>query len=697
MSDSFGGTATTSPRTNPAFGGEATVTYGAGDMDPAFGGTATIDLSTALAWLSNSRQTNVSVLIDGEDVTGLLGTVRITDAPDTPGLGCEFELVDERNAALHPDSFSMGGREVQVYVTSRSASGTDTRLVFDGVTESPSNDEAYSPRATYRAIGLGSLWSDAETCLRVPAFSGLRRFDVLRDDAALLGLTLSTTTPGAELTKPWEFVGTKWWDFALRQGELEDIYWRPNVDGSIEGLTWTEIKTAPAVATIRWSNSFPLREDPPSRPTTQYVLSGAALTEEVLDQTTTVYQFDVETETFGRKSGRITKITVVGGVTTQTVDEVYETWPLAGVVAGADEYRLRTRTTVVNTYPTVLLLNGETRYTPALSGRVTTIETYGSAQTHEDDAGANLWTAGTDKQVGTYRLDAEETFGLRQRITETFTYQPDDGSATACQLDQTTVEIEAYYAPLVATVRHQSDGTETTMFRWADGTYRDAETFGTTRETVETWTDSIGEDGPRRVTRTQAITAYFELTAEKSYTYIGGLSTTVSPSESYRYAGVISDAWTESHMNGLGERITSTGDESGTTGYAPSMEKVPDVPRASALVPQYATDAFIVTWTLSDHAYPENIQRDFLEGAETTAEAVTVAKRRMMWGLGTRWTVPMPMIPGLRRWDKVTLIDETRSTGAAGVEAYVLGQTLDLDTTNGWLGAEVILGRPQEL
>ena len=73
------------------------------------------------------------------------------------------------------------------------------------------------------------------------------------------------------------------------------------------------------------------------------------------------------------------------------------------------------------------------------------------------------------------------------------------------------------------------------------------------------------------------------------------------------------------------------------------------------------------------------------------------AKRRMMWALGTRWSIPMALKPGLRRWDKVLFIDESRSTGAAGVEAYVLGFAKELDPTNGWLGAEVIIGRPVEV
>jgi len=686
VGDSFGGSATVATVAAPGFGGTALV-----DFDPpdtSFGGDATIDLSAALAWFADARQTNVRVTIEGEDITGLLGSVRIVDAPDSSGLDCEFELLDERNAALHPSSFAIGGKAVEVYVTSRTASGTDTRLVFTGTTESPSNDEPYCPRATYRAIGLGSLWGDTEVCVRVPAFSGLRRFNVLRDEAALAGLTLSTTDPGAELTKPWEFIGVRWWDFLQRMAELEDLYWRPEVDGSLTGLTWDEISGAEPVATIRWSNSFPLREDPPSRPPTQMVLSGAMLTEDVLDQTTRVYQTSVETETFGRKSGRVTKTTVEGGVTTLYVDEVYETWPLAGVVEGADEYRLRRRTTVTMTYPTVVLLNGETRYTPALSGRVTEVEDYGSAQTHQDDPAAYLW------EDGTYRLDGEEVFGLRQRVTETFTYQPDDGSETACQLDTTTIEVEGYYAPLVATIRQQSDGSETTNLRWADGSYRDAETFVTTRETVETWTDNLGTGAPRRVDRRQDVSAFIQLTAEKTYQYPGGITTTKSASESYRYAGAITDAWTESHLSGTGERITSTGE--GT--YTPTMvgEPIPDVPRASALVPQYATDAFMVTWTLSDHAYPANVVREFLECAETSAEGLTVARRRMMWALGTKWTVPLPMLPGLRRWDKVTLIDESRSTGV-GVDTYVLGGSLDLDSVNGWHGQELVLGRPQEL
>lgn len=684
--DSFGGAATVTPATLPTVGGTAVVTFAEADGP---GGTATIDLSAALAWLADARQTNVRVTIDGEDITGLLGSVRVTEAPDSCGLDAEFELVDPRNAALHPASFAIGGHAVEVYVTSRSASGTDTRLVFSGITEAPSNDEPYAPRASYRATGDGSAWGDAEVCIRIPAFSGLRRFDVLRDEALLAGLTLSTTIPGVELTKPWEFVGTAWWEFLQRQAELEDLYWRPEVDGSLTGLTWDEIADAQAALTVRWSNSFPLREDPPQRPPTEMILSGAELTEEVLDQTVRVYQSSVETTVFGRKSGRVTRTTVEGGVTTLFVDEVYETWALAGVVAGADAYRLRRRTTVTMTYPTVTLLNGETRYTPALTTRVTELEEYGAPQTHQADGDAQLW------EDGTYRTQAEETFALRQRVTETFTYQPDDGSETACQLDTTTIEVEAYYAPLVAQKRHQSDGTETTLYRWSDGTYRNVETFVTTRETVETWADNLGTDAPRRVDRRQDVTAWIETAHEKAYQWPGGASTTISPSETYKYAGAITDVWTESHLSGSGERITSTAD--GT--YTPTMqgEPIPDVPRASALVPQYATDAFTVTWTLSAHAYPVNQVRDFLEGAESSGEGMVAARRRMAWGLATRWTVPLPMLPGLRRWDKVVLIDESRLTGAAGVEAYVLGQSLDLDSVNGWLGQELILARPQEI
>lgn len=691
MADTFGGSSTVTPATLPTVGGTAVVTFAEAAGSP--GGVATIDLSTALAWLTAERQTNVRVLIDGEEITGLLGTVRVVEAPDSPGLTAEFELVAARNAALHPASFAVGGHTVEVYVTSRSATGTDTRLVFSGTTEVPSNDEPYAPRATYRAIGDGAAWGDHEVCIRIPAFSGLRRFNVLRDEAAAAGLTLSTTIEGTELTKPWEFVGTKWWEFLQRQAELEDVYWRPAVDGTLEGLTWAEISDAQPVATIRWSNSFPLREDPPQAPPTQLVLSGAVITEDVLDQATRVYQYAVETETFGRKAGRVVNVTVNGGVTTRYVDEVYETWPLAGVTAGADAYRLKTRTTVVMTYPVVTLLNGETRYTPALSARVTEVETYGAPKTHQDDGAAQLW------EDNTYRTQAEETFALRQRISEAFTYQPDDGSEISCQLDTTTITIEEFYAPLVAQKRHQSDGSETTLYRWADGTYRDAETFVTKRSTVETWADTLGQDGPRRVTRRQDVTAYFEKTAERAYTWPGGAATTISPSETYRYVGAITDAWTESHLSGSGERITSAVDENGATGYMPTMvgERVPDVPRASALVPQYAADGFEVTWTLSAHSYPQNIIRDLLEGAESTGEAVTVARRRVSWGLGTKWTVPLPMIPGLRRWDKVTLIDESRLTGAAGVEAYVLGQSLELDPVNGWLGQELILARPVEL
>lgn len=688
MGETFGGSATVTPVSAPSFGGTAVVTFG----DAGVGGVATIDTAKAQAWSAAHRMTDVRVLIDGEDVSGLVGAVRIRDDGSGPGLSCEFELVDERNASLHYDSFAVGGRTVEVWVTSRSRTGTDTRRVFLGTTESPSNAESYAPLATYRAIGAGAIWSEEEVCIRVPAFSGLRRFDVLRDEAALRGMTLATTTQGAQLTKPWEFVGARWWDFLERQAELEDIYWRPEVDGSLTGLTWAEVQAQAPALTIRWSNSFPPREDPPSAPPTALILSGARLTDDVRDQTDRTFQVSVETETFGRKSGRVWKVRVVGGVTVQSIEEEYETWPLAGEVEGADEYRLRRRTTVNFTYPTVTLLNGETRYTPALSGRGTEVEEYGAPQTHEEDALAVLWTDGT------YRTQSEETFALRQRVTETFTYQPDDGSAKACQLDTTTIEVERYYAPMVAQERHQDDGTETTLYRWADGSYRGRETFVTTRETVESWTDTIGEDGPRRVTRRQDISAFIEATPEKSYTWPSGQATTISPSEDYRYAGAITDTWAESHLNGLGERIRAAEDQTtGEDSYSPSMERIPDIPRASALVPQYASEAFMVRWALTDHAYPTNVVRDFLEAAETTGEAVRAARRRMRWALATRWTVPMPFLPGLARWSKVTFIDETRSTGAAGVEAYVLGHALDADPTNGWLGLEVTLGYPREV
>lgn len=216
MGDSFGGTATVTPAALPAFGGEATVTFDEPSSE-TFGGEATIDGTTAYAWNAAGRMTDVRVLVDGEDVSGLIGLVRITDQEDTPGLSAEFELVDARNAALHPESFALGGKPVEVWVTVRSKTGKDTRCVFIGTTETPSNDEPYCPHATYRAIGLGSLWLETEVCTRLPAFSGLRRFNVLRDEAADRGLTLSTTIEGAELTKPWEFVGTKFWDFVQRQ------------------------------------------------------------------------------------------------------------------------------------------------------------------------------------------------------------------------------------------------------------------------------------------------------------------------------------------------------------------------------------------------------------------------------------------------------------------------------------------------
>ena len=684
MSDSFGGTSTVTPATLPTFGGTAEVTF-AEPSAPMFGGVSTVDLSTAEAWSSPMRMTNVRVLVDGEDVTGLLGTVRVTLQEGSPALACEFEMVDARNASLHPESLAIGGRAVEVWVSSRSRSGKDERCVFIGTTESPSNDEPYCPRASYRAIGAGQVWNETEVCTRIPAFSGLRRFNVLRDEAADLGLTLSTTIEGAELTKPWEFIGTKFWEFVERQAELEDVYWRPEVDGSLTGLTWQEITDAPAVATIRWSNSFPLREDPPNRPITKAVLSGAMLTDDVLDQTVRTYQVSVETETFGRKSGRVWKVTVNSGVTTQTIAEEYETWPLAGATLGADEYRLKRRTTVDMTYPTVTLLNGETRYTPALSQRVTEVEEYGAPQTNDT---GTLWTDGT------YRTEAAETFALRERVTEDFVYLADDGSATACQLSTTTIKVEAYYGELVATIRHNSDGTENTTDRWADGSYRETETFQTKRETVETWTDNLGTDEPRRVMKRQDVSAWVEKLPERTYQWPGGASTTISPSEEYKYAGAITDVWTESHLNGLGERIRSDSEDSS---YAPSMEQIPTIPRASALVPQYATDAFRLDWTLSSHDYPENTATDFLEGAESTSEALTVARRRVGWSLGTKWSIPIPMIPGLRRWDKVTLIDETRYTGATGIDVYVLGYALELDPTNGWLGDTLIVGTREEV
>jgi len=681
VSDTFGGTSTIAPRVLPTFGGVSTVTFDE-PLAETFGGVSTVDLSTAEAWSSPMRMTNVRVTVDGEDVTGLLGAVRITLQEGSPALACEFELVDARNAAYHPESFAIGGKAVEVWVSSRSRSGKDEQRVFVGTTETPSNDEPYCPRASYRAIGAGQVWNDAEVCTRIPAFSGLKRFNVLRDEAADLGLTLSATIEGAELTKPWEFVGTKYWEFLQRQAELEDVLWQPQIDGSLVGMTWDEVKDQTAVATIRWSNSFPLREDPPNRPITKAVLSGAMMTDDVMDQTVRTYQVSTETTTFGRKSGRVWKITVNGGVTTQTITEEWETWALLGETVGADEYRLKRRTTVVMTYPTVVLLNGETRFTPALSQRVTEVEEYGAPQTNES---GTLWTDGT------YRTQDAETFALRQRVTEDFVYLPDDGSATACQLSTTTIKVESYYGELVARIRHNSDGTENTTDRWADGSYREPETFQTTRETVETWMDNLGTDAPRRVERRQDISAWVEKTPERGYQYGGGLSTTISPSEEYKYAGAITDVWTESHLNGLGERIRSDSEDSS---YAPSMEQIPTIPRASALVPQYATDAFRLDWTLSSHDYPENTATDFLEGAESTSEALTVARRRVGWSLGTKWSIPIPMIPGLRRWDKIRLVDDSRY---ADVECYVLGYGLELDPTNGWLGDTLIVGTRTEV
>ena len=248
--------------------------------DPAEG-EATVDRSLFLAWNARVRETRPDVYIDTEPVMTLVDSVEIEETLDDPIVFATFAISDPRVAPAHTASFSDEDYPVSIDFWAGPPGGVKKWHVFDGTLESMVDDQTYRPRGKFRAVSASATWANSQGCVRYPAFAGVTRGEVLAALAESVGVTITnlSTLGGSVISKAVDFVGTIS-ELIKAYGEVEGWYARLSKDGTgIEIVSEAQLLEGSAVYDFNQSNIMGIQEEIADHPVTDWILSGAQITE----------------------------------------------------------------------------------------------------------------------------------------------------------------------------------------------------------------------------------------------------------------------------------------------------------------------------------------------------------------------------------------------------------------------------------
>lgn len=668
-----------------------------------FGGTVACDYKSMAPWFAGTRRTRGRVLIDGEDITGLIGHITINEQDDAITRIATFRVLDPRASFWNSASITRGGRAVKIYLACDDFDTFSEVLEFTGVTDSAPAEGPYCPLATFRCVSLaGTLLSATTGCVQIAAFSGMRRRDILIAYALSAGVVL-TLPAGVFMTKvqkPYNISGISIEALFLRYCEVEGQYVRELGDGTTyEIFDWAAVGPD-AAAFINITEDMYLgspREDTPNRPVTLLTVGGSGISQARRgpeNPITTLDEHASGVDASGNPWSIDLWVTRQYGVELKSVREDRKVYARLGVATSPATLQLVSRQTTTTSYvmanmygipanePTwaadgwqlaIAPITGERSYyfiAPTAQVATVTDVIEGWFSPLVDVTHGSLWTDNT------HHNDVVENFQETARTVTTNTYD-----ATSCRLSRQLAITQGWYVPQLDTP---------TFYLYDDGTYRNGvqQTYREVKRVDETYSDNlaIAEAGgtSTRVNRHSTVKSAWIITAWAAY----GAPPVQLPTESY----AVSEATIVLLTGSIGSASHTETTISNVTNGATSSDRknvagsVPDPQVASSTTPQFQLTAITATFSAYTDIFPIVPMTENNEDAETLAELEKVARYRLRKQLAVRETVALPAIRGLRALHPMTLTAPERSLSAK--QCHVEKLTRDFDTLNGWMGMQ---------
>jgi len=637
------------------------------------GGTATADRTSLMAWAAQIRRTATRVLLGdtAEDMVRLRDGVSVNVDSDSPVATATFRLTDDRCAYHATDSIATGGVLAKIRCRIATDDADADTLVFSGLTESATNEDPYVPTATIQCAGDGAEWLDSVGCIALAAFGNYTRADVLRAFAEAAGIDGDRIIGGegsGTVNLALDLSGLSVWELARRFGEVEDWYVRV-VGDTLELIPARQIIGAQAAPVFDFtqSNYFSVREDPPVRPFTRYILSTVGVPEEILSGGTEEVTTAIVggTDTLGVRWEIRTITTTYNNVVTNERIEEWRDIAIPGETPSAVAWRLWKLTETTTDWGTVVV-GGVTLRTARISEQRTIVHEWYSAPCRT--ASGFVWTDGIR------RIDNAATWQVTEDTVVTYTYE----AAPSCLLSAKTTLKGGWYSEKVATGQAYDDGTERNDNSYPWIAYDAGLPYRVIEETYsEETTDTV-----RSVTSSSV---------ESGWHIPPGSSLLV---DEWGEISSTSTRWSTAVGSGIVTEATETHLENGSLEYASKSYagELPVLVRASADIPQYKTVPLVLTAVAAGDRYTYQTQTETVFDAESIAELTTVARRRFRDTLSPRVTILHPALPLLGLYDVVTVTDPARELDEK--VGYISAYRLALDPLNGGLRQETTVCFP---
>lgn len=658
QSCTFGGTATIynfAPVLS-TIGGTAVVTT---TQTPAvsFGGTVTIDAGVATGFLNptlggvtSDRVVGARVLIDGEEMTGLIGQVTIHEELDNPIQTAEFELSDPRVARYSDTTVAWGDSTCQIYLLSGPPGDVQEWLAFVGTIVAPANTGNTRPQGRFQAVGAAAAWANNPVCVVGPAYSGKHRGQLIREILESAGAVLTTSFDnlGAEVRRPYEIMNQLPGEAIKRLGEVEGWHSRTDAVGDVEMVDEDEILECPVLYAFNESNYDSCEEEPASAPVLKWVFNGSILatdgvgegaTELVAGQRTVVLPLTVSAD------GSYSRVEITFDKTTELFRRQtdYRVTQADGVALGPSVLQPISKTETQSRYPRIDSPSGDYNYSTRLDWRKTQRWALGGTRCSVD--AGYLW------QSGDRYLEPNAELILVEEIEATYEFDP-----TACTLKTVTLTRKELFAPTVdpagGGVHLYVDGSATVALGYS---------LQTTFDSVQHWSDY----------RNANVGSLPTVIAERlvsRWIPVAFAADGVNVIEAYRPAELVREEWVGDASQSRWTKITTTSIPPGVIktvdGSLPPVGTqtengtgpVPGPPSGNSDVPQFAQQVFV--WTVDRTAlYPfaPLSRTETLESVESLAEADLVGVRRIARDVGTVERIKGQTIPFVRPGDHVTV------------------------------------------
>ena len=624
-------------------------------------GTLEADRTKFLAFYARVRSTRPDVAVEGELLTTLVDQVVLDERLEDPTRFASFTVSDHRAAFFDVATIAAGDRAVTVDLWAGPPGGVKSWRAFQGTTESNQNSLPYRPRGTFRAASNATQWAQ-KGCVRLEAFSGKTRGEILAAFAANAGVTIANLADlgGGIVRKPVDIAGETVVDLIKRFGEVEGWYPRETEDGTgLEVLNEDRFLDGSPIFALDESNYFDVSETAPSRPVTNWVLS----TTRIKDATAGIDGGDVVTgidasgsdqaltgertevagvDSAGRPTLVVTEVTKNQGAEVLRVVTSWATLATPGVTTGPEVYQIHERTTTRQDWEPFLFYDAPgsaPRWRPStqLNARHTMKEALAGVPCAT--GGGYVWATGGEYTTPSAALLIVET------KEEAFTWAD-------CFLLASSSVRRAYYAPLVASGYAYPDGSQrsTTTYLFLD-----------VEDTATTWTDLRNSGTPR-------------VEARISVSTFGGLPETFGPS---RFVTKIFQGNGSNTSYAVAESTTYADGTSASSSSDSISGAVPGPPTGSPDVPLFEQEVILLDFDATGASgYTKRAESPgAIDFTESMDELRMIATRRIRRACSLELAVTHNAIPFLRVGDHVSITNKARNLSAKSAYVWAISRT----------------------